>query len=175
MRRYLNDFVDRECFILYQEDDDCDAPSEIFIEKTAEAIDSQCLNLTPGLDDGYKILHGVLVAAEYLPSNLKGRAIYIIFQDPVDESKALVYESTAGTPEALAKEIEKCLDNPVIFGPLLEIEHVFLMIGYEIQLCFAINFDDVDDERVYRCQQLADEIENVRDNALVESLTSGGL
>ena len=166
----LNDLVGQEVFVLCPGEDAIGADL-IYIAESLTEIDGYCANLDPATEGDYRVLHGVLISGEYLPSSWRGKTPYIIIQDPLEEGRAIVVEGD-GSIDAVASQIEDMMEyTQESFSQDIEIENVFILVGYQIQLLLTTDFDGLDEEAIFRVNDIAEEVETARQKELTASLT----
>jgi hypothetical protein len=155
----MDEYINREVFIIVGAEED--EITDIFVTDNRITLDDNLAQLDPSIDDGTRVFHGVLTLAEYLPDSFKGRSAYIVVESADDPSKGVVVEG-AETPAELAREIEAVLSSttPLLFGNI-DIDSIYVLYGYQVGLCIAVNEDDIDEETIFACEQIADEVTEV--------------
>jgi len=104
-----------------------------------------------------RVLHGVLTSAKSIPKELKGRQPFIMLKDPEADGYGILLDSdTDDDCEELGAEIESVLQNPEVATFFFEIEHVYILYGYEISLTLAVDEDDLDEEIISDCLQISE-------------------
>ena len=169
----LNAITGDECFIAGP-DGEVDSG-----ELTAyESIDELLLYLkqtNPITEQNLLVIHGALTEATALPEDFKDRSnnIYIIVTDPGDiEAGAIWHSECGGDVDALAAEIEHLINNKKPYDKL-GIEDVFIMYGYELELGLCVNEDDVDEEIITGCKEIAEEATKLAELATFENAAAG--
>lgn len=139
-----------------------DEISDIYVTDSRVDLNEHLAQLDPMVDDDIRVFHGVLTYAEYIPQSFTGRSAYIIVEAADQPGQGCVVEGSE-TPEEMASEIETVIEssNPMIYGNI-GIDDIYILYGYQIGVCYAINEDDVDDEVIFACELIADEVADVR-------------
>ena len=119
--------------------------------------------LTPIVDQETRVFHGILTVGEIIPSSFRGKSAFIICLDPYEDLKGNVVESTDGSPAGLAGEIKNIMN---LGGPISDarigIDDIFVLYGYQIETCLSVNDDDLDEEIIATCREIAVETEVAR-------------
>jgi len=123
-------------------------------------------NMNPVSETNLTVVHGILTSAEYIPEG-PGRGVYVIVVDPLDKDNGCIYEFTNGDPDDLADLIEgSILKNKHSELGSLTIDNIFILYGYEVSMCYAVNEDEVDDEIIETSQKIADGANEMREKIL---------
>jgi hypothetical protein len=116
-------------------------------------------------------LHGVLTKAESIPADLISRECFIIIVQPESYQnsaglKGAVIESDAGdSVEVLAEEIEEVINKGGKWDNGIDIEDVFILYGYRIELGICVNEDSIDEENIETCKRVSEAAEAIIENA----------
>ncbi len=149
---------EEQIFLVTGEEDSDEGPTTFY--NSMDEVEDHLKNIHVSLDSGAKVLHGILTTAQYLPTSFRGRTAFVVIRNPEDPFLSAVIESGASTPEELAEEIESFLLGGNVGITIPEIEDIYIFYGYELTVCLAVDWDDLDDESLHRCQQVgADAIE----------------
>lgn len=161
MEYYLN----REVFVV-AEDEMVTVEIGIHDEMYSLIEHLQTLNPINNLDT--KLYHGIITSAEILPSSIKGKKCFILVTDPDTGEggvslEGCIFESDCENDiSTLAGEIEHIINaNEYVTFPI-EIENVFVLYGYAIDITLGIDDDDVDDEVIDTCTKIIEEIKHMR-------------
>jgi hypothetical protein len=103
-----------------------------------------------------RVLHGVLTSAKSIPANFKNRQPFILLQDPESTDHGLLLDpDTDDNCKELALEIEKMLESEEVASFFFEIDHVYILYGYELSLTLSVDEDDLDEEIITDCLEIA--------------------
>lgn len=109
-----------------------------------------------------RVLHGVLTSAKTIPKDLKSRQPFILLQDPQTADHGILLESTADDDcSELAAEIEGVLTSEEAASFFFEIEDVYILYGYELSLALSVDEDDLDEDIIADCLEIADAASNL--------------
>lgn len=118
---------------------------------------------SPITDAETRVFHGILTLGEFIPSSFHGKSAFIICIEPFEDSKGNIIESTDGSPEGLAEEIVNIMSfGGPTYGTKVGIEDVYVLYGYQLEPCLSINDDEIDEEIIAVCSEIASEIENAK-------------
>lgn len=164
----LKDNCNKEIFLVYDdEQNDKGTPSKICIVSEFMRLVDYLKELTPNIDSGTKILHGILTKASVLPKSLRGKTAFIIISSNYKTDLALVVESDAQSDKDLASTIETMLKyNRSSYTTPLKIENIYILYGYEISVTLSLDEEEVDEETITTCQKI------VNDAKIIESLAN---
>jgi hypothetical protein len=163
----LKKYCNKEIFIVYNEEDNHeDLPVELYITSEFMELVGYINKLTPSLDFGIKILHGMLTNASVLPKNLRGRTAFIIVENAYNLDHALISESDAQSDKDLADVINSLLLHNKSIN-LLNMENIYILYGYEISTILSLNEEELDEEIIDTCQKIICDVDTIK------SLTNG--
>lgn len=169
----LTDFLGEEVFVVTSGEEEDESPIHIYSDMY-ELIEFM-KSFSPDTDSDTRVLHGVLTSAEILPSTLKNKSAFVIFLNPVDDKVGYVSESGSTTTKELAMEIETTIAfGDDVFGVRPTIDDVFILYGYQIETCLSIRDDDLDEEAIYTCKKISDDIDEIRESAGIPITVYGG-
>lgn len=116
------------------------------------------------------VLHGVLRSAEFLPQSLRKVTAYLVVANKEKEDMGVVIESSADTPIQLAEELLTVLKNieELDLGGASSIDDLFILYGYEIDICLTIDKEGVDEEVIDRAIAISEEAEETKEAAVSE-------
>lgn len=113
--------------------------------------------ISPMTEPSLIALHGVLTSARSIPAEIPDVSVWIILQDSNDLDDGCVIEaSPEGGPDVIAKEIEALLENQDCPVDNLTIDDIFLLYGYELNLGYGVNEEEIDDERLKECKYMVE-------------------
>ncbi len=167
VRRYVDSnhstdqYIGKEVYLVVGSEDE--ETSDISVFDTWGDLVEHLKTLTPTSEPETRVFHGVLTSGEIIPSSFRGKSAYVICFDPYEDSKGCIAESGSECPEGLAEEISNVMK---LGGPLsdmkTDIDDVYVLYGYQLDTCLSINDDDLDEEVIATCKEIADEIEIAR-------------
>ena len=136
--------------------------TEIKMFTSFETLAEHMKLLNLSTDDEKKVFHGILTPAEVLPSNLSKRDIFIIALGPWNDESGTITESNSTEVQDLADEIKEMAISGTNLAHDTDIDHMYILYGYEIEKIFAPNDDDLDEEKLERAKETAKEIKDIR-------------
>jgi hypothetical protein len=157
----ISQYVGKEVFIVVGSEDE--EAGDIGVFETWGELVEQLKTLTPTSDPETRIFHGILTTGEFLPSSFHGKSVFIIYIDPYEDAKGNIVESTSGSSRVLAEEIGSIM---TLGGPMsdmkIDIDDIYVLYGYQLETCLSVNDEDVDEEVIATCKEIAVEIEVAR-------------
>ena len=155
----LTDYNGKEVFIVNGEEDD--EASELFVTDSWDALLGHMKVLSPEVDSGVRVFHGILATAEYLPKSFKGKSVFIVCKDPLNDMKGYVVEGCSDSPEELAEDITSVVreGGGGLFGTHIGIDDIYLLYGYQIQTCLSVDEEELDEEIIYTSEAIFLEVE----------------
>ncbi len=158
-------YINKEVFVVAEDEMNT---VEIGVYDDVVDVIEHLQTLDPLNDVNTKVYHGVLTKADVLPSSSKGKKCFILvidlttgFADAPIEGCA--FESDCENDVSiLAGEIEHIVnDNEYVTFPI-EIENLFVLYGYSMDVTLGINDDEVDDEIIDTCKKVVEETKQIR-------------
>lgn len=111
--------------------------------------------IAPDTEPGLVALHGMLTSAKFIPGEIPDVKVWIILQNPSNKEEGCVIEASAdGGVDMVAEEIEILLNGPKCPVDNITIDNVFLLYGYELNLGYGINEDEIDDDKLKICKEV---------------------
>lgn len=105
-----------------------------------------------------RVVHGVLTSAKSIPKDLRNKQAFILLFDPRSESQGILFDSDADDNyQELATEIQKLLVSEEAASFFFEIDDVYILYGYELGVVMSTDEDDLDEEIISICREIADE------------------
>jgi len=171
----LTTIIGDECFLVgYAGENDSGELSAY------ESIDDlmDCLKQSnPLTEANLMVVHGILTEARVLPKDFKDRHnnIYIVVTDPNDiEAGAIWHSEAVGDLDSLAAEIEFLIHSKKPYNHLT-IEDIYILYGYELELGYSVNEDNIDEEIIEGCKEIANEVVDLTERlTFTESAMSMG-
>lgn len=157
--------IGKEIFVVVGDFDDFD---DIAFFSEIEEVFNHLKGVSPEDNFDIKVLHGALTKAEAIPEDTKDRGCFIIVVAPQTTQgvglKGVVIESDYGnTTDVLAEEIEELINNQTI--PIMDrvdIDDVYILYGYRIELGLCIDEENIDEENIGKCKEVAKNSEEIR-------------
>lgn len=113
------------------------------------------------INSDLRVLHGVLTPAKTIPNDFKNRQPFILLKDPDSTGHGIMLDADAENDcNELALEIEMILDaerSEEIASFFFEIDHIYILYGYELSLTLSIDEGDLDEEIIENCLDVAKE------------------
>ena len=117
------------------------------------------------INSDLRVLHGVLTSAKTIPKDLMGRQPFILLKDPDAQGGIMLDADTDDDYNELAMEIEMCLESGEVASFFFEIDHVYILYGYELTLTLSVDEDDLDEEFIADCLEIGKAARNLgKDN-----------
>lgn len=167
MKFHLN----KEVFLIAE--DEMNTVELAFHHDMFEALE-HLQTLNPLDNSNTKVYHGILAPAEVLPSSIKGKKCFIVVIDLATglEGIALegcVFESDCDNDiSVLAEEVEFIIkDNEYVIFPV-DIENIFILYGYPVEVTLGISDEGLDEEDIDTCKKIISEV-----NEMCEELSLG--
>ena len=158
----LNQLVNKEIFLSYDEDDNDAYQSEIYVTEEFMELTEHMGTLSTQMDSSTKVLHGVLTKAHTIPENLRGKRAFIIIESSNTGNYALIIDTDiASSSKELAKTVSTSLSDRSHFEDDLDIEKVYILYGYEITTILSIDEEDMDEEIIDTCKKIAKDACNI--------------
>jgi hypothetical protein len=156
LRTVIDMYVGKEVFLISGSEDE-DMSSLYIFEDWVGVID-QLKTMSPIIEMETRVFHGVLTRSEFLPNSFRRKSTFIIQLNLGDASEANVIESESEASWELANEIEDVIKTVNAISDIeIGIENIFILYGYKIETCLSINEDDVDEEIIETCKNIAAE------------------
>lgn len=153
----LDNFLYQEVFVVGV-DHITSSFGELTVCKSFEEMVDYLRGKTVGVSSDLRVLHGVLTSSKAIPNDFCGRQAYILLTDPEREgfaegdSYGSFLDSTSDDScEELADEIEKILASEEIAVSFLEIDNVYILYGYELNIILSVDEDEVDEDLISQC------------------------
>jgi hypothetical protein len=173
----LDSFLHKEVYIIGP-DEDFIGKDSIFITDQWDYLLERMKILSPATDGEAILLHGFLATANIVPPNLYGKTPFLVIydkstRDDLIEGIIIPLEEVTNTKE-LAKQVEEVLHgrtgNRNINAIEPEIDDIYILYGYRLELCLAPNEDDEDEEAILKCQEIISEIDGIitRNKGIIE-------
>lgn len=165
MINVLNMLVGQEVFVVASDES---THASIVKERTlyvcdsAEELREKMKELETCDGDELRVIHGVLTHAAALPSDLCEKTAFVLIANAMDEEDGYLVEA-GDTVEHIEGTVTDVLKNGVGELDNVEIEEMFVVYGYELQIVLCFNDDDMDEEILDSCHQIAEEAETVYD------------
>jgi len=131
----------------------------------------------PETEQNLMVLHGILTHARALPSSLDDvrDKIWIVVVNPNDIEAGGIWKSESGTDlDALASEVEFLVLNKSPIDEPMDIEDVYILYGYQLELGLAVNEEDVDESYIRDCEDVAKEAHELHEETEWDSAGGTG-
>lgn len=160
---YTAGFLEDEVFIVSKGE----LRSEITLFNGFESLNTFLESMSLYEGSKLQIHHGVLCRADVIPLDFKRQKPFIVMFDPDSlNMEGIVADAVCANMTELAKEIE----DTVAFGSVQcditsdpGISNVFILYGYQIPIQLGINIEEIDEEVIFTCKLVSDDIESIRE------------
>lgn len=158
----LKEFNGQEVYIIIGDEDE--DVSDIFVTESWEDLVAELATKTPDVDSDVRVFHGVLHSAEFLPNSFHGKSAFVVIQDPSDLTRGCLVESCSDSPEEVAADLTNVIDmgGGGAFTDLIDIDDIFLLYGYQMNLCITVSEEEVDEEIISAGEMIVDEVKEVQ-------------
>ncbi len=169
----LKESVGKEIFLISEDEI---AESEMVIYDNPQDVFTYLSTLMAETDFGTKIYHGMLMPAKVLPSVLHTKHCYILALHLTYIQgnlilKGCIFESDCeGKNDILAKEIEDLVNSEDKVDFKVDIDNIYVLYGYELQACLAIDEESIDDEVIDSCGKMVEEVRKIEENGEQENV-----
>jgi hypothetical protein len=119
-------------------------------------------SMSPVSETNLTVLHGILTSAEYIPEDI-GAGAHVVVVDPRDEDNGCVYEFIGSDADGLVKIIEELMSETHKDLGDLTIDNIFILYGYEMSMCYAVNEEEVDEQAIEDSQKIAESANKMRE------------
>jgi len=155
----LEDYIGKEVFLAGPGDHGTGEGGDLHAEDDFMQMVEYLKNKDIDIEDpGLMVVHGVLTSAETVPSELKDSPVFVVITHPDRKDRGIIAESAASKSIELARQIERLLE---MNGGVADIEDLYILYGYPMTVCFALNDEDLDEEAIATCKELADRAANI--------------
>lgn len=133
--------------------------------ETIEALNEHLSSLSPISETNLTVLHGILTSSECIPEDI-GLGVYLVVTESEEVDTGCVFEVSSGMQESLTELIEEVLSGDKDGFVDTAIDNVFVLYGYEMSMCYAVNKDQIDDKTLEESQEIADVANKMKENIL---------
>jgi len=131
---------------------------ELTICDSFEALLNYLKTKNVSINSDLRVLHGVLTSAKSIPKEFQNRQPFVLLKDPESDDHGILFDPDADNDcNELASEIEMLLESAEVAEFFFEIEHVYVLYGYELSLTLSVDEDDVDEEIIAGCLEVGRE------------------
>lgn len=158
-------YINKEIFVVAEDEMNT---VEIIIYDEIIGVMEHLQTLSPVDDPNTKVYHGILTSAEVLPSSTKGKKCFILVIDLATgfenvPLEGCIFESDCEEDiSVLAGEIEHIVNDNEYVTFAIDIENLFVLYGYPVEITLGVSDDEVDDEVIDTCKKIAEEIKQIR-------------
>jgi len=132
------------------------AGGELTVCSSFETLLSHLKTKNISINSDLRVLHGVLTSARSIPKDFKNRQPFLLLKDPDTADHGVLLDADADDCDELAACIEHTLGSEEIASFFFEIEHVYILYGYELSLAMSIDEDDLDEDTITSCIEVAE-------------------
>lgn len=159
----LAHFLDEEVYLIGVEDDMLDGGPLRAFGSLEELVYYMKEEVNPTTDSELHVLHGILSSADTLPGDLKGKNAFVVIEDSEIEDAGLIMSDSFENTKSLVNIIERTENKPLGVITLVNIDNIYVLYGYELKIVMTVDEDDVDEEIIDVCKEVAGEAEESRE------------
>ena len=158
MNNNFDDLLHKEVFVLGP-DEEINSSEETLMFETFEGLIEHMKTISVSMDVDFRILHGYLTSATTLPSTMRGKKAYIIAERILNQGETKITEiESSARLEGLSREITEIVAD--ILNET-DIDHIYILYGYEINIVLAPDEEALDDEIRETCKEISKEVERI--------------
>ena len=146
----------REIYVVGTDHAVSSAGGELTVCSSFESLLNHLKTKNVSINADLRVLHGVLTSARSIPKDFKNRQPFLLIRDPEDNGRGVLLDADSDSCGELAAEIEKALSSEEIASFFIDIEHVYILYGYELNLALSVDEDDLDEEKIIDCIEVGD-------------------
>lgn len=151
----IKDYINKEVYVVGADSVSC-VCEEIKIFLSFEELINHLKTKNLEINNDLRVIHGVLTSAKTIPADLRGRQAFIVLLDPAVEDQGMLFDSSSDNNfRDLAEEVESLVDSEDA-DFLCTIDDIFIVYGYEMPLTLAVDEDDLDEEIIESCLEIAE-------------------
>ena len=106
-----------------------------------------------------RVVHGVLTSARAIPKELYNKTAFILLVDQETAEHGILLDSDVDDFEELAEEIQRVLKSEEAASFFIDIDSVYILYGYELQIRMTVSEEDLDEEPIATCLKIAEAAE----------------
>jgi hypothetical protein len=146
----------REIYVVGTDSAVSSAGGELTVCSSFESLLNHLKTKNVSINSDLRVLHGVLTSACSIPKDFRNRQPFLLIRDPEDNERGILLDADSDGCRELAMEIEKVLGSEEIATFFIDIEHVYILYGYELNLALSVDEDDLDEEIIIDCIEVGD-------------------
>lgn len=118
------------------------------------------------INSDLRVLHGVLTSAKSIPKTFKNRQPFLLLEDPEKDGNGIMLDPDVDNDcNELASEIERVLQgSEEVASFFFEIDHVYILYGYELSLTLSVDEDDLDEDTIKDCLEISQEARKLNED-----------
>jgi len=132
------------------------AGGELVVYSSFEDLQTHLKTKNISINTDLRVLHGILTSARSIPKDFKDKQPFLLLKDPDSADHGVLLDADSDSCEELAQEIEKVLNSEEMASFFIEIEHVYILYGYELSLAMSVDEDDLDEDIISSCLEVAE-------------------
>lgn len=153
----LDEYIGEEVFVVAPDESSMDDDSATEFYATDDFMEFvENLQGKGETDLPLRAVNGVLTKAESIPNDLKGKTPWLIVVNPLDEDMGYLVELYVDGSGDVADAIERTINEG---NGVVDIDDIYILYGYELNICLAVNEDELDEESIEECKSVAAEAE----------------
>jgi len=157
--------LNKEVFIAIE---DYDTNFKAKLTESLEDLQDYLIMLSPEDYQEMKVVHGVITKAKYIPENIRNQKCFIMVLDPgcfidsLDLECTIIESDSGGDSDVLAEEIESLVKDATNLIYMPDIEDIFIIYGYTMEVGLYVNTDSADEECIDTCERVAEAAANMQ-------------
>lgn len=154
MSKSIDDHLFKEVFVVGI-DHITASSGELAVYRSFEDLINYLSTKSIAVNSDLRALHGVLTSGKAIPQDFCGRQAFILIVDPESDNHGILIDSDSEDDcKGLAAEIEKLLANEEIAANFVEIDNVYILYGYEMNITLSVNEEDIDEDMMGSCAKV---------------------
>jgi len=154
----------REIYVVGTDSAVSSAGGELTVCSSFESLLNHLKTKNVSINSDLRVLHGVLTSARSIPKDFRNRQPFLLIRDPEHNERGILLDADSDGCKELAAEIEKVLGSEEIATFFIDIEHVYILYGYELNLALSVDEDDLDEEIIIACIEVGDDARDLNED-----------
>jgi hypothetical protein len=157
--------LNKEVFIAIE---DFDTNFKAKLTESMEDLQDYLITLNPEDYPEMKVIHGIITKAKYIPEDIRSQKCFIMVLDPgcfidsLDLECTIIESDSGGDSDVLAEEIESIVKDATNLIYMPDIDDIFIIYGYTMEVGLCINPDSADEECIDTCEHVAEAAGNIQ-------------
>jgi hypothetical protein len=151
----MDEYLYKEVYVVGT-DNMVSASGELVVCSSFEKLLDHLKTKNISINSDLRVIHGVLTSARSIPKDFKNKQPFIMLKDPDKENYGVLLDADGDSCDELGEEIEMTLASEDTAAFFFEIEHVYILYGYEMSLVMSVDEDDLDEDAIECCMEIGD-------------------